>query len=498
MTNRNDDLGGYDQAFQVRQSDVNAQLFWLWDDRHLPERIDEANPFGWSLNCGVKAPKVHLHADFPSQAGQRLVLELFLDGGKLVAPGGTHEIANWKISFRAAIAHEAVSHGHIHRHRHLPREVRDRLLEHPENRFGIWHLYITLAHGGVRGNLDAGRSRLPNLGAEDLDILATLVEQHLRRNLGHEHGMHLGFTPTLKPGFADEAAGGENWFRPTLVDHSITFEGSGNEEHSTLNYMMMTRNRPRPTGAGAGVIRASRQHFGHSRMRLAQSFLMEDTLVGRIHLDFPGTQLRRRTDRPHDNQWHWRVERHSRDGGRGRGPVGCPPNQVWEGHAIEAPTRAVQAKTANHPVYGHSAEVLFFCLTDWRFVSDCPQLNTLTGMQVTGEVFLYITVVDSKLRVHPEGEKKELSYRRGTERWIGECPLYRDLFRKCVQNTAENELAAVNTGIANLKNVWTGLGVHVLPGAKHFSFKNAGAPMVDGFVNLAMEISYRGTDEELS
>jgi hypothetical protein len=495
MTSRNDDLGGYDQTFQVRQFDINSQLHWLWEFEHLPDKVDEADSRGWSLRCCVKAPQVYLQADFPSQKNQRLLLELFLEDGKLAAPGGIHEIANWKVSFRTALAHEAVSHEHIRRHRRLPEDVRKRLLEHREDRFGIWHLYITLAHGGVRGNIDPNRSKLPPLGEEDLDVFATLLEQHLRKNLGHEHGMHLGFTPTLRPGIADEVAGGENWFRPTLVDYSITFEGSGNDDHSTLNYMMMTRQRPRPTGEGAGIIRASRPHFAFSRMRLAQSFFMEDTLCGRIHHDFPGTQLQRRSDLP--IQWYWRIERHSRD--HGRGPVGCPPNTLWPGSAFEAPMRFVQADTANHRTLGHSARVEFECLTHWRFVSDCPRDNTAVEMTVRGGIDIYITVVDGKLRIHPEGEKTSRRYGKGTELWIEECPnrgYYRDIFAGCVQKSAEKEFAAARTGIQNLKTAWTGLGVHVLPGAKHFSFKNAGAPMVDGFVNLAMEISYRSTDEE--
>ncbi|MCB1035382.1 MAG: hypothetical protein KDD47_16275 [Acidobacteria bacterium] len=486
MSNENRDLGGYDQVIQFCQKDINDQLFHLWDDEHLPDRVRETVG-GASLDCEIEAPRVHLQARFPSQAEPRIYLELFLKRGALTTPRQRYEIPDqpWKVSILARLAHQPITHRQVREHGKLPAEVKAKILAHDEDRFSIWHLYVELARGTVHGNLNRERSTLPDLGEEDLRTFAELLEQHLQANIGQEHGLHLGFTPTFKQETAADAPGSPGWFQPTLVHHSITYEPA--ESCSTLNYLMMTRHRPPPSGPGAGVVLAVGAQAPETRMRLSQRFFVEETAIPRIAAHYPEQRLERRRDVR--EAWSSRYERKV-ETGRWVGPF----------EVREFTNFHFNVQTEARGPHGHSARMYISRDSRFELTSDCPtgRMETTVGEHVDGSLNVRFTAAGDRIEAHGENRPFK-DYIRGnydTRKWLTLSCAYKGIFADYVSKNADTYLATVRRVNDLLAKDWEGIRAHVLPGARSFTFKNAGASLIHDFLNLTMVMTYTAAEGE--
>jgi hypothetical protein len=485
----NRDLGGYDQVIQFSQRDINRQLFHLWDDEHLPDVIDEKAE-GGRLTCEVAAPQIYLHARFPHQVDQRVYLEMFLGKGTFITPRRKLEIAEtpWKVSIRAELCHDPITHQQVREHRRLPEEVRERILAHDEDRFGIWHLYVQLARGTVHDNLHRERSTFPPLEEDELRLLANLLEQHLKANIGQEHGLHLGFTPALKVEAAADPAADQDGtletadgFRPTLVHHSITYEPQL-EEASSVNYLMMTRGKAAPTGPGAGVVVAVGARGPESRMRLSQRFFIDETAIPRIAAHYPQQRLTRRQDVR--DAWSSKVERQI-ETGRHAGPFRVDERTLFH----------LNVQTERREPHGHNARMYIGRVSRFEFTNDCPRDGTVVGELGSGDLFVRFTAAGDHLRPHAESKTSRgfLDCRYDTRKWLG-LGCYTAIFREYVTENAvvaENQIREAQEALAR---GWEGIRTHVLPGARFFTFKDAGAELIHDYLNLTLTMTYTAAE----
>jgi hypothetical protein len=284
--NNNLNIGGYDMAISVTQSDINAQLSRLRGHGRIDTKIDQTFSDGTSLTAILDAPTVLFKAN-PDQKNQRVFLVLHLASGTFTALDNKQiKIEKWKVAVKVVLKINPISPEEIKNHKGIPDEVKEKLQQFDEINYKVQQLYIDFKSSSWAVDIDRSLSTTPGMPDKDYQSLGKLLDAHLRGFSGAHNPYNLGYVPTSTDTESFKADPDKSRFEPTGVSFSITDNGRLNE--STLNYMLMTNHREFPTGELSGIIRFNL--IKGSLMRLSQRAFIEDFILARIQteLNMPG------------------------------------------------------------------------------------------------------------------------------------------------------------------------------------------------------------------
>jgi hypothetical protein len=265
------DLQGYDMVVGITQETINYQLKELWKKGIVHKTLAFDARAESTVKHIKQAVSVSLHAslDHPtveilegSDNRRKLLFHLKMTSGSLTSSSfdAPLNFSNWEYVFTVDLDMQEIAHQAVQNHTLIPQEVKDHLNNFTDDMFTIRHLFMDFQDADL-ATYDKSRSRCPlpgDWGGGDLaqkpgdftlSLVQTALEGHFKSLAGDANPYILGYAVESKQ------ASGVNLL-PTLDPTSSTFStnyNNTNQALSSLNFLVMTDNRPLPTDPKAGL-----------------------------------------------------------------------------------------------------------------------------------------------------------------------------------------------------------------------------------------------------
>jgi hypothetical protein len=263
-------LAGFDLVFAVTQQTINHQLATLsafevlpstWQvslnskDPTKPPKLDAVLgiPYVDLVSVGDASGRMVL-IHFPIVSGTLSYFEFDYtntdDEGKPTSILKNDSIDGWDLSFKVNLDLAGLEQRLIADHKAIPPEVKQQLTAFDESMFDISHLFLNFENANLVDTFDVKGADTSALNApEVVKQFKSMLDVLLKKLKGSDNPFILGYTVTNKPPANPNAP--KPTFEPTGTNYS-TYPEPSNPAISTLNYLLMTQNRP-VLGRGYGI-----------------------------------------------------------------------------------------------------------------------------------------------------------------------------------------------------------------------------------------------------